>query len=362
MAKKDKAIIFAVLAAALYAVNIPFSKLLLGSIEPTVMAALLYLGAGIGLIIYTLVSALMGRTEARDPFTRDELPYVTAMIVLDIGAPILLMFGIKTTASANVSLLNNFEIAATSVIALIIFKEFISKRLWLAIILVTAASIMLSFEGKGSLDFNKGSLLVLGACICWGFENNCTRKLSSKSAVEITTLKGCFSGLGSLAIAFIIGERPPSLKYMMAALLLGFVAYGLSISFYIKAQKELGAAKTSVYYSAAPFLGVVFSMLVPGERPNVLFYIALLIMIAAAVLMAKDTVALQHTHEHLHVHTHEHRHGYIVHTHEHTHSHSHMHLHSCEEEDHTHIHSLEELPDHDHKHGQSYGGNSKIFT
>ncbi len=356
MAKKNIAAAFAVLAAALYAVNIPFSKLLLNNIGPTMMAALLYLGAGIGLMLYSLIFRVLGNTSVNEPITKKELPYTAAMILLDIAAPILLMLGIRSTNSANVSLLNNFEIAATSVIALIFFKEVISKRLWTAIILVTAASVMLSFEGKGSLSFNAGSLFVIGACICWGFENNCTRKLSSKSSVEITTIKGCFSGLGSLIIALAIGERPPSAIYIPAVLLLGFVAYGLSINFYIKAQKDLGAAKTSAYYSISPFLGVAFSMLMLKERPDTMFYIAMAVMIAATVLMVKDTIALQHTHIHTHIHTHEHRHGDMVHTHPHSHSHSHTHVHSYEEKEHTHEHSLEELPNHDHDHSQLLWG------
>lgn len=362
MNNKNRATFFAILAAALYAINIPFSKLLLNNTGPTMMAALLYLGAGIGLIIYSFIGSITGNSTIREPLTRAELPFTIAMIALDIAAPILLMLGIRNTDSANVSLLNNFEIAATSIIALIVFKEVISKRLWLAILLVTAASIMLSFEGKSSLSFNSGSLFVICACICWGFENNCTRKLSSKSSVEITTIKGCFSGLGSLAIAFIIGERPPSAVYMLAALILGFIAYGLSINFYIMAQKELGASKTSAYYSISPFLGVAFSMLILKERPGIMFYTAMAVMTAAAVLMAKDTIALQHTHMHTHVHTHEHRHGDMVHTHEHSHSHSHIHAHSFEEEGHTHNHSAEELSDHNHKHDRVYGDSSKIYT
>lgn len=124
----------------------------------------------------------------------------------------------------------------------------ISKRLWIAIILVTVASILLSFEGEGSFVFNKGSLFVLGACFCWGFENNCTKMISNKSSVEIVVIKGTFSGFGSLICAFLIGEKLPSVKWILCILLLGFVAYGLSIHFYIMAQKELGAAKKSRNY------------------------------------------------------------------------------------------------------------------
>lgn len=348
MKTKNLATAFAVLAAGLYAINVPVSKLLLVHVEPTMMAAFLYLGAGVGLFLYGLIQKMAGKGQAQERLTKKELPYTVAMVVLDIVAPILLMLGIERANAANVSLLNNFEIVATSIIALLIFKEIISKRLWIAIGLVVAASVILSFEGSGAFVFNEGSLFVLGACICWGFENNCTKMISNKSSVEIVVIKGCFSGLGSLIVALFIGEQIPALKWIAAVLVLGFVAYGLSIHFYIMAQKDLGAAKTSAYYSVAPFLGVAFSIILLGERPAIRFYIACMIMVVATVIMVKDSIALQHTHEHEHVHTHEHRHGDIVHTHEHTHKHTHTHIHEGEETAHIHLH--EDIPEHMHGH------------
>lgn len=285
MNKKYTATIFAILAAALYAINIPLSKILLHQVSPTMMAAFLYLGAGIGLFIYQLFTP---KKEINDPLTKEDLPYTIGMIVLDIAAPILLMLGLQQTNSANASLLNNSEIVVTSLIAFFIFKEAISKKLGLAIVLVTIASIALSFEGKGSFDFNIGSLFVLGAASCWGLENNCTRMLSSKSSVQITTMKGIFSGLGSLVVALIIGEHFPTIIYMIAVLILGFISYGLSINLYIKAQKDLGAAKTSAYYAIAPFLGAGFGMLLLHERPGIQFYIGLVIMVVATLLMIED--------------------------------------------------------------------------
>ena len=172
--------------------------------------------------------------------------------------------------------------------------------------------------------------------------------LSSKSSVQITTIKGIFSGFGSLIVALVVGEEIPDILWIAAILLLGFVAYGLSINFYIKAQKELGAAKTSAYYSIAPFLGVAFGMLLLGEQPAVQFYLGLAIMIFATVLMVKDTVALQHTHDHSHIHSHEHRHGNLVHSHEHTHIHSHTHIH--EDDASTHKHTHESIKEHNHSH------------
>lgn len=217
-----------------------------------------------------------------------DLPYIVAMIVLDVAAPIFLMLGLANTTSANASLLNNFEIVATSLIALLVFKEAVGKRLWLAIGLITLSSMILSFEDASSLEFSIGSLFVLLACVCWGVENNCTRMLSKSDPLEIVVIKGFGSGLGSLAIAWAIGEPVPALAYIPLVLLLGFVAYGLSIFFYVYAQRKLGAAKTSAYYAVAPFIGVALSLLIFREWPGLSFFAALLIMIAGTYFASTD--------------------------------------------------------------------------
>ncbi len=289
ISKQKKAIFFALLAAVLYAINSPFSKLLLDKIPAKMMAAFLYLGAGIGLFIIGMIQRAAGRREKELPLTKKELPYTIGMVVLDIAAPIFLMIGLTMTTAANASLLNNFEIVATSIIALVIFKETISKRLWLAIVLVTVSSIILSFEDMSSLSFSLGSIFVLLACVCWGFENNCTRMLSSKNPLEIVVIKGFGSGIGSLVIAFVTGESLPSLIFIFCALLLGFVAYGLSIYFYIYAQRDLGAAKTSAYYAAAPFVGAGLSLIIFHEIPSVTYIVALLIMLAGTYFASSDT-------------------------------------------------------------------------
>ena len=289
ISKQKKAIFFALLAAVLYAINSPFSKLLLDKIPAKMMAAFLYLGAGIGLFIVGMIQRATGRREKELPLTKKELPYTVGMVVLDIAAPIFLMIGLTMTTAANASLLNNFEIVATSIIALMIFKETISKRLWLAIVLVTVSSIILSFEDMSSLSFSLGSIFVLLACVCWGFENNCTRMLSSKNPLEIVVIKGFGSGIGSLVIAFVTGESMPSLIFIFCALLLGFVAYGLSIYFYIYAQRDLGAAKTSAYYAAAPFVGAGLSLLIFRELPSISYIVALVIMLAGTYFASSDT-------------------------------------------------------------------------
>lgn len=295
---KDKRVVgFAVLAAALYAVSSPVSKVLLQKIPPAMMAAFLYLGAGIGMLVFSVIRKKAGRGGKEQRLTRRELPYTAGMVLLDIAAPVFLMFGLRMTSAANASLLNNFEIVATSLLALLVFKEKISARLWAAIGLVTASSIILSVEDMSSLSFSFGSVFVLLACICWGLENNCTRMLSGKNPLEIVIIKGFGSGLGSLLLAFAIGERVAEVCSIAAALLLGFAAYGLSIFFYVYAQRELGAAKTSTYYAVAPFIGVLLSLVIFRELPSLSFFIALLIMIAGVVLALKDQNMQKESHQ-----------------------------------------------------------------
>lgn len=283
---KHLSIVWAILAAALYAVNAPVSKLLLRDATPAMMAAMLYLGAGIGMLLLGMARQRLKIGKNEQKLTRKDLPFAVGMIVLDIAAPICLMIGLTSTTSANASLLNNFEIVATSVIALLVFKEAIGKRLWLAIGLITLSSVILSVEDASSLHFSAGSLFVLLACICWGFENNCTRMMSQSDPLEIVVLKGFGSGLGSLAIAFAVGEQLPPLRLILCALLLGFVSYGLSIFFYVYAQRKLGAAKTSAYYAFSPFIGVLLSLLIFQEIPSLSFWAALLIMALGAYFAA----------------------------------------------------------------------------
>ena len=148
----------------------------------------------------------------------------------------------------------------------------------------------MSFEDVTSFSFSLGSLLILAAATCWGLENNCTRKLSEKNALEIVMIKGIFSGMGSIIIALIIGERFPELRLIGAALLVGFVAYGLSITFYVMAQQKLGAAKTSAYYAVAPFVGTFLSALILSEALSAQYFLALGIMLVGSAIVIYDTL------------------------------------------------------------------------
>lgn len=285
---KTIAVLFALLAAVFYAINTPFSKILLMHVPTTFMAAFLYLGAGVGVGIMYLFH--IKKEEKSERLTKSDLPYTIGMIVLDIVAPIFLMFGISIGSASNASLLGNFEIVATTLIALLIFKEKVTSKLWIAIGFITVSSIILSFECAGSFQFSIGSIFVILATCCWGLENNCTRKISDKSIYEIVLLKGVFSGGGSFIVGLVVGEKLPEFKYVVAAMLLGFVAYGLSIFMYIKAQRDLGAAKTSAYYAVAPFVGTFLAFIINGENLTVVYFVGLIFMVIGSCFVVYDTL------------------------------------------------------------------------
>ena len=288
MPVQRRSIGYAVLAAALYALSAPLSKQLLASVSATMMAALLYLGAGLGMCAVRLGQRALKAPRHEHSLSRADLPYVAGMVALDIAAPIFLMLGLSRTTAANASLLNNFEIVATSLIALAVFHERIDRRLWYAIGVVTLASMLLSVEDAQSLTFSGGSLLVLLACVCWGFENNCTRMMSHGDPLYIVVIKGLGSGAGAAVVAWLGREAIPEWQMIPLAMLLGFVSYGLSVYCYVYAQRSLGAARTSAYYAIAPFVGVGISFLMFQETPGPLFLIALALMLWGSWLLSVE--------------------------------------------------------------------------
>lgn len=297
MAKNKTGIFLALLAATLYALCSPVSKVLLTVIPPMMMASLLYLGTGVGMILVRLLMHLFNNNPhentptvfEQQPLEKKDLRWFIAIIPLGIFSTLMLTLGINHTTAANASLLNNFEIVATAVIALCLFREKISKRLWIAIAFITVASLILSFENMSSLSFSLGSIFVLLSCVGWGFENNCTKQISGKDPLQIVTIKGCCSGTLTMIIALVSGERMPVSGYILVALALGFVAFGLSNFFYIYAQRKMGAAKTSTYYAVSPFIGTALSFIIFRQMPTATFIVALLIMLVGAFLAAQDS-------------------------------------------------------------------------
>lgn len=299
MNNKIIGIFLALLAALFYALSTPFSKILLENVEPMMLASILYIGAGIGIsLIYIFLPSKKKKEEVK--LEKSDLPFVISMVVLDIIAPILLMVGLMYSNASSVSLLNNFEIVATSLIALLIFKEKINIKVWIAIFLIIISSALLTFDNLMNFELNVGSIFVILATISWGIENNCTKKISNKSTYQIVIIKGLFSGLGSLIVALISKEKIPQFEFILYGLALGFVAYGLSIFTYIRAQKEIGAAKTSSFYSTTPFIGAILSLLILKEEINFNYYIALAIMVIATFIIVFDTLFVYHKHNHSH--------------------------------------------------------------
>lgn len=351
--KVKKPFLFALLAAALYAVSAPVSKILLEGVSPVMLASLLYLGAGAGMFMVGL-SRSKKRKEAHEAkISKSDLPFVIGMVVLDIAAPVFLLAGLSMTTAGNASLLNNFEIVATTLVAILLFKEHVGRKLWIAIGLITSASLILSLSNAGGFSFSSGSAMVLLACVCWGLENNCTRMISIKDPLEIVVIKGICSGLGSFIIAAALKVQTVRFLYAVFALLLGFLSYGLSIYFYVLAQRYLGAAKTSAYYAISPFIGVGISFLVFREKPGLSFFIALLLMAAGTALIIHD----RHRHAHLHAPvTHEHLHTHDDGHHEHRHPpgtgnapmHAHVHDHATIAHSHEHEEDLHHVHTHDH--------------
>lgn len=347
--KRYVAIGQAILAAALFGMSAPFSKLMLKEIPPLFLSSLLYLGAGLGMLAIYILRRLVDVERHEAKLEKQELTYVVLMVLLDIAAPIFLLLGLTRTTSSTAALLSNFEIVATSLIAFVAFKEAIGKRLWISIALITISSIILSVEDFGNFSFSLGAILVLMACISWGLENNCTRKLSLKDPLQVVIIKGFGSGIGALIIAVFARELLWNITYILLALLLGFFAYGLSIFFYVTAQRELGAARTSTYYAVAPFIGVGISFIALSEPVTVSFVLAAIVMIIGTYFVVVE----KHSHNHVHKYMeHEHRHNHSDGHHNHKHPYAakgeHSHPHAHEELVHTHEHTPDIHHSHEH--------------
>jgi len=343
----------ALLAASLFGASAPVAKLLLGDVEPVVLAALLYLGSGMSLLLIGFARRMSdrpGTVEAQ--IDRADVRWlVGAVLAGGVAAPIVLLFSLRSTPAATASLLLNFEGVATTFIAALVFKEAIGCRAWWAILCVTAASILLSLNVNGGWGLSIGALGILAACLLWGIDNNFTRNIAAKDPLAIVTLKGLGAGVCSLVLALILGNSLPTPGVALKAMLLGSLSYGLSVVLFIRAMRGLGAARTSALFGTAPLAGVAVSILLLGEAPTILLVTALPFMTVGALLLLNE----QHGHTHTHAivpHDHRHEHDDPHHAHPHERDmaderHSHWHTHDSLEHEHGH------LPDIHHRHSHS---------
>ena len=338
----------ALLAALFFGASAPISKLLLGDVHPVLMAAFLYLGSGIGISLIKLVQRISSNQSEAGIKSPDLKWLAGAIISGGIAAPIILMISLKNTAASTASLLLNFEGVATTLIALFVFRESISRHALTAIFAITFASIFLSTNFKGGFGFSLGALGVLLACTLWGVDNNFTRNISAKDPLTIVAWKGLVSGIFSLLLGLFLGQRLPAMISILSILLLGFICYGLSIVLFIYSMRGLGAARTSALYGTAPLAGVLLSFVIFRDPLTLLFVIAAVLMAVGALLLANE----EHAHFHIHMPVvHEHRHTWSDEFHRHEEadetvakSHSHEHEHPRTEHEHGH------MPDIHHRH------------
>ncbi len=348
--------IFAILSAIFFGTVAPMTKLMLGSVEPVMLAALFYLGSGVGmLIIVSLKRIFFYRSATEATLTKSDLPYILCMAFFGgVLAPIVISLSMTLTPSATGSLLLNFEPVVTTLLAFFVFHEAIGKRIWVAMILIGCSCVLLGFDPKGDFALTVGALGIILACTFWGLDNNISRKVSGKDPMATIMVKGILAGVFSVMFALIIGEQLPPLFDIPAILIIGFFSYGgVASVFFLMALRSLGAARTALFLSLSPFFGVLYSLVLFNELPGIQFVPALIIMAIGTYLLVTE----RHIHEHHHVRMiHEHRHSHDLH-HMHEHGpgvpplsalgvHSHMHIHEAMV--HSHVHK----PDlhHQHKH------------
>ncbi|MET3131106.1 drug/metabolite transporter (DMT)-like permease [Oxalobacteraceae bacterium GrIS 1.11] len=316
-----KGVAYALLAAALFGASTPFSKMLVGQVAPVALAGMLYFGSGLGLLACVIARAMASR-QARDrpaTLTRADLPWLGGAIVFGgIAGPVLLLIGLTLTPASSASLLLNMEGVLTALLAWFVFKENFDRRIFAGMLLIVVAGVLLSWEQIPVLGVPWGALAIVGACLCWGIDNNLTRKVSASDALQIACVKGLVAGSVNLAIALALGLRLPEWGTVLAAGVLGFCGYGLSLVLFVLALRHLGTARTGAYFSAAPFVGAVVSLLMLGDMPGVVFWSA------AALMAAGIWLHLSETHEH------EHQHEAMSHAHAHSHDAHHQHQHDFE--------------------------------
>ena len=334
-------------AALLFGAGTPLAKSLLEGASPWVLAALLYLGSGVGLAV---MRAVTGAPRVRLP--RGETKWLAGAIFSGgVIGPVLLMLGLASLHASAASLLLNAEAVFTALIAWVVFRENVDARIFMGFLCIVAGAALVSWPGSLEWAGWQPALLVLGACLAWGVDNNLTRKVSLSDASWVAMVKGLVAGTTNLLLALALGESFPSLATTAAAALVGFASYGASLTLFVIGLRGLGTARTGAYFSVAPFFGAIVSVAwlrEPLTTP----------LVAAGALMAIGVALhLSERHEHRHAH------GAMSHDHEHVHGdgdehHAHAHVppvaqgtrHSHPHEHRPLVHSHPHYPDAHHRH------------
>ena len=341
--------LIAIAAAALFGISTPLAKLLLGDVSPWLLAGLLYLGSGLGLGALLLARTFTGASAGESGLARADLPWLAGTVFFGgILGPLLLLFGLNLTDAASASLLLNLEAVFTLLLAWIVFREHVDRRLFLGAVAIVAGALVLSWQG-GFGQFSWGLALIALACLAWGIDNNLTRKISAADPYVLAAVKGLAAGSVNTALAFAAGARWPEAASIAGAMALGFVSYGLGLVLFIVALRYLGTARTGAYYGTAPFIGAIAAAIFLGTPLTAAILFAGLLMAFGAWLHLAERHAHDHSHEAL---EHAHRHSHDEH-HQHDHApddppsepHAHPHRHAPLKHAHAH------WPDLHHRHG-----------
>jgi drug/metabolite transporter (DMT)-like permease len=346
---KTRAIGHALAAAALFGLSTPAAKLLLAAADPWLLAGVLYLGSGIGLGVVRAATALGGRGAREAPLRRPAAPWLLGAILTG-GAlgPVLLLYGLAQAPAAQTALLLNLEGVLTLAVAWLVFREHAGLRIVAGMAAITAGAVVLSWQAGAPRPLERGALLVVGACLAWAIDNNLTRKVAGGDPVLIAALKGGVAGAANLTIALAAGVPRPAVGVALAAGVVGLFGYGVSLVLFVRALRELGAARTSAYFSTAPFIGALAAVALLGESVDGRFVVGGILMVVGVWLHVTE----HHDHEHVHERLeHEHLHDHDAH-HQHDHApgtplgapHSHRHVHAPQRHAHAHY------PDLHHRH------------
>lgn len=327
-------------AALLFGLSAPVAKLLLARVEPLLLSAILYLGAGLGV---TVLRAMRPKHRAEAALRRADLPLVLAVTVVGgVVAPLFLLVGLRRVTAVNASLLLNLEGPLTVLLAIVFFGDHLGIRaaLGTATMMLAAATLSLAPGTDVAADV-WGVLAVAGACVLWALDNNLTQRLSLRDPLALAQVKGLFGGGFALLLAALWGYGIPAVGTVCVGLLLGFVSYGLSVALAVYAMRALGVAREAALFSSAPFIGVLVSVMLLNEALGSRELIAMVLMLTGLVLLARDRHSHRHGHDPV---RHEHRHVHDAHhQHEHTAAdppgepHVHEHLHSALEHAHPHV-------------------------
>jgi drug/metabolite transporter (DMT)-like permease len=342
-------IAYALLGAALFGASTPIAKLLVGEIGPLMLAGLLYAGSGLGLTLWMVLRRWLRPVVDRPGLAAADYKWLAGAVVSGgVIGPVLLMFALSAASASSISLLLNLEGVFTALLAWFVFRENFDRRVLIGMLLIVCGGVLLSWPSR-AISTSLPALAVAGACLCWGLDNNLTRKISAGDSVQIAGIKGLAAGTVNLCASAAFGGTRPALESALAASVVGFFGYGVSLALFVVALRLLGTARTGAYFATAPFIGAAASFALLGEVPDPIFWTAAILIASGVALHLSERHGHRHrhdalAHDHLHTHDEHHRHDHDFAwdgTEPHSHAHAHVPL----------SHSHEHYPDIHHRHG-----------